>query len=172
MPTCRDGDFGLVSVFLSSWPADALAQHACQVAPLVADWSCRNGRSAQFIERPCAALFACYRAGSAHGAGGGHRLISPGAAGSPSHWRCGPGGIRLKHPRLTHPDLPEQMEFSLNDAAALAQAETGPDVPLYFSHVTRQNPTLLFWPQRARVPLIQQMVQIPTLFSHNACTAV
>lgn len=46
---------------------------------------------------------------------------------------------------LTHPDLPEQMEFSLNDAAALAQAETGPDVPLYFSHVTRQNPTLLFW---------------------------
>lgn len=46
---------------------------------------------------------------------------------------------------LTHPELSEQMEFSLNEAAALAQAETGPDVPLYFSHVTRQNPTLLFW---------------------------
>jgi hypothetical protein len=46
---------------------------------------------------------------------------------------------------LTHPDLPEQMEISTNEAAALAQTKTEPDVPLYITHVTRQNPTLLFW---------------------------
>lgn len=46
---------------------------------------------------------------------------------------------------LTHPELPEQMEVAMNEAVAFAQAETGPDVPLYVTHVTRKNPTLLFW---------------------------
>ncbi|MCB8948442.1 MAG: glycosyltransferase family 39 protein [Ardenticatenaceae bacterium] len=45
----------------------------------------------------------------------------------------------------THPDLPEQMELPLNEAAAWAAAETTAAVPLYVTHLTPNNPTLLFW---------------------------
>ena len=46
---------------------------------------------------------------------------------------------------LTHPDLPAQMEFSINEAVRLAEVTTTPEIALYFTSISRLNPTLLFW---------------------------